>query len=132
AWFMTRLPELTIPALQKKWWKIPTVQHRCIVVILTGLAIWSWCQYWFDEMPIDITNADMLPIIKVMGDRFIAGQHSHIYDTIPWIWHGTRPIYLPAMWLPYVPAIFLGIDMRWVAIAGLLFAFIIFLCYYRP
>jgi hypothetical protein len=74
----------------------------------------------------------MLPIIKVMGERFIAGQHSHIYDIIPWIWHGTRPIYLPAMWLPYVPAIFMGIDMRWVAIAGLVFAFISFLFIYRP
>ncbi len=95
------------------------------------LATWSWCRYWFEEMPIDITNADMLPIIKVMGDRFIAGQHSHIYDTIPWIWHGTQPIYLPAMWLPYVPAIAMGIDMRWIAIAGLLFAFFVFISLYR-
>jgi hypothetical protein len=98
---------------------------------LVALATWSWCRYWFDEMPIDITNADMLPIIRVMGDRFIAGQHSHIYDTIPWIWHGTRPIYLPAMWLPYVPAIAMGIDMRWIAIAGLLFAFFVFIFLYK-
>src|SRR5580692_9258655 len=127
AWLLTRVPTLTLPALKKGWWRSPAIHHRFIVSALVALAIWSWCVYWFDEMPIDITNADMLPIIKVMGDRFIAGQHSHIYDVIPWIWHGTKPIYLPAMWLPYVPAIALGLDMRWVAIAGLLFAFIAFL-----
>jgi hypothetical protein len=132
AWLLTRVPALTLPTLQKKWWRVPAIQHRFIVVLLAGLALWSWCVYWFDEMPIDITNADMLPIIKVMGDRFIAGQHSHIYDNIPWIWHGTRPIYLPAMWLPYVPAIFAGIDMRWIAVAGLLFAFAVFILLYRP
>ena len=132
AWLLTGVPELTLPHLQKKWWKSPAIQHRFIIVILAGLVIWSWCRYWFDEMPIDITNADMLPIIKVMGDRFIAGQHSHIYDNIPWIWHGTRPIYLPAMWLPYVPAIFAGIDMRWIAVAGLLFSFGVFIVLYRP
>ena len=132
AWLLTGVPALTLPAVEKKWWKIPAVQYRLVVAGLVVLATWSWCQYWFDEMPIDITNADMLPIIKVMGDRFIAGQHSHIYDTIPWIWHGTRPIYLPAMWLPYVPAIFAGIDMRWIAVAGLLFGFVVFIFLYRP
>lgn len=129
---LIRVPALTIPALQKQWWRIPAIHHRFIVMLLAGLAIWSWCQYWFDEMPIDITNADMLPIIRVMGDRFIAGQHGHIYDSIPWIWHGTRPIYLPAMWLPYVPAIFMGVDMRWIAVAGLFFAFSVFIFLYRP
>ena len=99
---------------------------------LIALALYSWCLYWFDEIPIDVSNADMLPIIKVMGQRFIAGQHSHIYDPIPSIWHGALPIYLPAMWLPYVPALALGIDMRWIAIAGLLFAFGTFIFLYRP
>jgi hypothetical protein len=103
-----------------------------IIAGLMVLATWTWCGFWFEEMPIDITNADMLPIIKVMGERFIAGQHGHVYDIIPWIWHGTQPIYLPAMWLPYVPAIFLRIDMRWIAVVGLLFGFAVFIFLYRP
>src|SRR6201996_5181803 len=127
-----RFAPLYLPRPDRKGWNTPMNHYRLIVAGLVVLATWSWCQYWFDESPIDVTNADMLPIIKVMGERFIAGQHSHIYDIIPWIWHGTKPIYLPAMWLPYVPAIFMGIDMRWVAIAGLLFAFITFLLLYRP
>jgi len=131
SFLLLRFPPLSLPRLDRKRWNTPVNHYRLITAGLVILATWSWCQYWFDESPIDITNADMLPIIKVMGERFIAGQHSHIYDIIPWIWHGTRPIYLPAMWLPYVPAIFMGIDMRWVAIAGLLFAFIVFIFLYR-
>lgn len=132
AGLLLRFPVVSFPTPGRKVLRDPVNQYRLIVTGLVGLMLYSWSLYWFDEMPIDITNADMLPIIRVMGDRFIAGQHSHIYDIIPWIWKGTQPIYLPAMWLPYVPAIALGIDMRWVNIAGLLFAFGAFVFLYRP
>jgi hypothetical protein len=36
------------------------------------------------------------------------------------------------MWLPYVPAIAMGIDMRWIAIAALLFSFGAFIILYKP
>jgi hypothetical protein len=130
AGLLLRLPAISFhpPALSA--WRLPINQRRLVIVGLIGLVLYSWCLYWFDEIPIDITNADMLPIIKIMAERFIAGQHSHIYDPIPSIWHGVQPIYLPAMWLPYVPAIAAGIDMRWTAIAGLLFAFGAFIFLY--
>jgi hypothetical protein len=133
AGLLVSFPVVRLPAaaVVRRDWNTPMNHYRLVLTGLVGLVLYSWCRYWFEEMPIDITNADMLPIIKVMGDRFIAGQHSHIYDIIPWIWHGTRPIYLPAMWLPYVPAIAAGIDMRWVTMAGLLFAFGAFLFLYR-
>ena len=127
-----RLPSLNPPSPGKRPWMSLINQRRLVITGLIALALYSWCLYWFDELPIDITNADMLPIIKIMGERFIAGQHSHVYDTIPSIWNGVQPIYLPAMWLPYVPAISMGIDMRWIAIAGLLFAFGTFVFLYRP
>jgi hypothetical protein len=132
AGILLRLPELRLPALAKRPWRSPANQRSAIIIGLTALALYSWCLYWFDEIPIDISNADMLPIIKVMAERFLAGQHSHVYDPIPAIWHGVHPIYLPAMWLPYVPAIAMGIDMRWTAIAGLLFAFGAFIILYKP
>jgi len=128
---------LSFPAVRMPWrhwsgWNTHVNHYRLIIIGLIALAMYSWCKYWFDEIPIDISNADMLPIIKVMGDRFVAGHHSQVYDPIPWIWHGTQPIYLPAMWLPYVPAIALGVDMRWITMAGLLFVFSVFLFVYRP
>jgi hypothetical protein len=129
---LVRLPELRLPAAGKSPWRNPAIQRSAILIGLTALALYSWCLYWFDELPIDITNADMLPIIKVMAERFLAGQHSHVYDPIPTIWHGAQPIYLPAMWLPYVPAIAMGIDMRWIAIVGLLFAFGAFIVLFKP
>jgi hypothetical protein len=129
---LLRLPQLRLPALATRPWRSNTIQRNAILIGLTALALYSWCLYWFDEIPIDINNADMLPIIKVMAERFLAGQHSHVYDPIPAIWHGAQPIYLPAMWLPYVPAVAMGVDMRWIAIAGLLFAFGAFLVLYKP
>ncbi len=129
---LLRLPPLRLPSPGKKPWRTSANQRSAIIIGLTALALYSWCLYWFDEMPIDISNADMLPIIKVMAERFLAGQHSQVYNPIPTIWHGAQPIYLPAMWLPYVPAVAMGMDMRWIAIAGLLFAFGAFIVLYKP
>ncbi len=132
AWLLLYFPALRLPRFKRQQMTDPVTLYRLVTIGLVGLVIYTWCRYWFEEMPIDIYNADMLPIIKVMGERFIAGQHSHIYDTIPWIWHGVQPIYLPTMWQPYVPAIAMGIDMRWILAACLLFSFGAFVCLYRP
>jgi hypothetical protein len=132
AFALLRVPALRLPSPGRRPWLNAANQRRVVVLALLALALYSWCVYWFDEMPIDVTNADMLPIIRVMGDRFITGMRSHVYDPIPTIWHGVQPIYLPAMWLPYVPAIWMGIDIRWIAVAGLLFAFGAFIFLYRP
>ncbi len=132
AWLLLYFPALRLPRFNRQQLADPITLYRLVTIGLMGLVLYTWCRYWFEEMPIDIYNADMLPIIKVMGERFIAGRHSHIYDTIPWIWHGVQPIYLPTMWQPYVPAIAMGIDMRWVLAACLLFSFGAFVAVYRP
>jgi hypothetical protein len=106
--------------------------YRLVILGLVALIMYTQCRYWFEEITLDIYNADMLPIIKVMDQRFIAGHWTRIYDTIPEIWKGIQPIYLPAMWQPFVPAVALGIDMRWTTVAGLLAVFGIFLFLYRP
>jgi hypothetical protein len=84
-------------------------------------------RYWMDLIPLDPDFADMLPIIKVMNERFLSGEWKHVYDTIPEIWNGTQPIYLPAMWFPYIPAVFMKIDMRWITVTALLLSFTIIL-----
>ncbi len=95
--------------------------------IIAGVVIWCQSKVLISSMPIDINYADMLPVIKVMDQRFIAGHWRHIYDTIPEIWHGTRPIYLPGIWIPFSPAVFLGIDMRWTTVLCLFFVFGVYL-----
>ncbi len=66
----------------------------------------------FSATPLDYKRADMLPIMKVMGERFIGGTDP--YQPILEIWDGMQPIYLPAMWLPYLPAIAFDFDLRWM------------------
>lgn len=66
----------------------------------------------FKRHPIDYKIADMLPIMQVMTERFLSGTNP--YAVIPEIWGGMQPIYLPAMWLPFLTADIIRIDMRWI------------------
>lgn len=68
--------------------------------------------------PLDYKTADMLPIMEVMASRFISGGHA--YDKIQEIWQGIQPIYLPAMWLPFVVSTLLDIDPRWITLSAII------------
>jgi hypothetical protein len=132
AWMLLSSPSLNLPRLALKGDNSRINVFRIVVVALLVLATWTLCRYWFDEIPLDINYADMLPIIKVMDQRFLAGDWKHIYDNIPTIWHGIQPIYLPSMWQPFSIAVIFGIDMRWITVAGLLFAFGVFIFVFQP
>jgi hypothetical protein len=146
ALLLLRFPPLSHPFLQTKtgngtgsavragWksWNTRSNQYRLILTGMLALTMHTLCRYWFDEIPLDINYADMLPIIKVMDQRFLAGHWNQIYDNIPSIWNGVQPIYLPSMWQPFTLAVALGIDMRWITVAGLLLAFGLFIFVYRP
>ena len=87
--------------------------------------------YWLDLIPIDPDFADMLPIMKVMNERLLHGNWKQVYDPVQEIWNGTLPIYLPAMWIPYAPAVALHFDLRWVTVISLLLSFAIILVFIR-
>jgi hypothetical protein len=97
------------------------------LLLLMLLLAFITSRYWLDQIPLDPDFADMLPIIKVMNERFLHGEWKHVYDPIPEIWNGTKPIYLPAMWLPYAPAVALKLDMRWITVGTVLLSFTIIL-----
>jgi len=99
-------------------------------IIMATLAFIT-SRYWLEKIPLDPDFADMLPVMKVMNERFLRGEWKQIYDPVSEIWNGTKPIYLPAMWLPYAPAILLKIDMRWVTMATVLTSFSIILLLIR-
>jgi hypothetical protein len=132
AWMLLSSPSLNLPRLAIKGNNSRINIYRIVVMGLLALAMLTLCRYWFDEIPLDINYADMLPIIKVMDQRFLAGDWNHIYDNIPTIWHGIQPIYLPSMWQPFAAAVVFGIDMRWITVAGLLFAFGVFVFVFQP
>ena len=125
-------PELQLPRLTRSHKDKRSIHYRLVLIVLLALAIHNLSVLWFDELPFDINYADMLPIIKVMGQRFASGHSRQVYDTIPWIWNGVQPIYLPAMWLPFVPAVILDIDLRWITVASIFLSFCIFIWLYRP
>jgi len=80
----------------------------------------------FNRFEVDYKVADMLPVLKIMVERWLNGER--IYELVHF-WEGTEPIYLPAMWLPYVPCTYLGIDIRWTSMLALLIGitFIVFI-----
>lgn len=85
-----------------------------------------------DDAPLNYHDADMLPIIKIMSHRFVEGHWAKVYDTIPNIWQGVKPIYLPAMWLPFSFAEWLNIDIRWITILALFLSFSIAILLWDP
>jgi len=118
--------QATLPRLRElkkdSYLKFPLLVLMILLAFITS-------RYWIDQIPLDPDFADMLPIIKVMNERLLNGEWKHAYDPIPEIWNGVLPIYLPAMWVPYAPAVLFGIDMRWITAGAVLLGFaIILLC----
>ncbi|MCW3125326.1 MAG: hypothetical protein JWO03_984 [Bacteroidetes bacterium] len=73
----------------------------------------------YSNMPIDARIADMLPCLQVACRRFLHGEV--VYGPAPEIYPGSIIPYLPAMWIPFIPASILGFDFRWVTVAMQLF-----------
>ena len=103
----------TSPALSKAQ-PITKIPWFSIGVLLLSACAIPFLAEALREVPLDYRRADMLPIMQVMSERFLSGTDP--YAPIPEIWTGMQPIYLPAMWLPYLPAIAFDFDMRWMGI----------------
>jgi len=82
------------------------------------MIVQDTCKPLFAIWPLDYRSADMLPVIEIMAQRFVSG--GAVYDIIPEIWGGMKPIYLPALWMPFILSSLTSIDMRWVGIGMLL------------
>lgn len=64
------------------------------------------------KIPVDYKIADMLPIMEILCKRFM--NQTGVYRIIPEIWGGMEPIYLPTMWMTYLPAVWFDFDLRWI------------------
>jgi hypothetical protein len=93
------------------------------VLIWLGYLLVTQAQRLFAQTPVSYQVADMLPVITRMCERLLAREE--IYAIIPEIWGGMQPIYLPAMWLPFVPTTLLELDPRWTTVVALLLAMLL-------
>lgn len=95
------------------------------ILLLLLLIIWVVIrlQPLYGQNPLDFTKADMLPVIQVMSERFI--RLEPVYELIPEIWQGVMPVYLPALWLPFVPSVMAGVDIRWTTVLFLFIALLV-------
>lgn len=80
---------------------------------------------YMNAFPVFSGLADMLPLIVKASERFLAGQQPYVeLYSMPYI----VPLpYLPVMWLSYVPAVALGVDIRMVNLlceAGIVLLFL--------
>lgn len=89
-----------------------------IIAVLLPVS-YQLARHIMDNTPLQYQDADMLPIMKIMGQRFWNGQWKQVYQPIPEIWNGIKPIYLPAMWLPFGFSIVFHFDIRWITVCGI-------------
>jgi hypothetical protein len=106
--------------------------YRCVMLLLIGVATVYFTDRWITGTPLSYKDADMLPIMEVMGKRFMAGNWKTVYQPIPEIWNGIQPIYLPGMWMPFLIAIKAGFDLRWITSTGIFLSFAMCIILWRP
>jgi hypothetical protein len=104
---------------------------KCGLVVGMLFLAYITSRYWLDEIAIDPDLADMLPVIREMNQRFLAGHWKGVYDPVPDISAGLMPGYLPAMWLPYAAGVWMNFDIRWITVAAILLSFGSFLFFVR-
>jgi len=92
---------------------------KILVIALLLPVSYQLARHIMDENPLRYENADMLPIMKVMGQRFWRGECRQVYQPIPEIWNGIKPIYLPAMWMPFSLSLIFDFDLRWITVCGI-------------
>lgn len=103
--------------------------NRIVTVVLALFCLWliadtiHYSKNILSGTPVDYRIADPLPIMEIMSQRFLKGED--VYAIIPEIWGGMIPIYLPAMWLPYVVSTVFHFDPRWIDIVLILAATIV-------
>ena len=118
SFLLLKLPPLSI-SLPRFSVRNRSYQIKLCLYFILFIAMYFFCQKILDATPLSIENADMLPIIKVMGQRFINGSWSSVYSPINEIWGGVQPIYPPALWMSFLPAQLFSFDLRWITVSGL-------------
>jgi len=118
-------PNLVIDKSQSVW------AYQLMLLVFGGLVMYLFTKGWIEQSPLSYLDADMIPIMQVMGERFLQGNWSTVYQPVQEIWNGIQPIYLPAMWMPFMIAVKSGFDPRWITSFAVFLSFSIFILLWR-
>jgi len=69
--------------------------------------------YVIQLTPLDSKIADMLPLIESAGYAFLQGNFPYQTYYVP---HPLPLTFWPGLWMPFLPAIFFNIDLRWIGL----------------
>lgn len=105
--------------------------YQIALLLMGGLFIFLFTKQWINQSPLSYKDADMIPIMEIMGKRFLAGNWSGVYDPVQEIWNGIQPIYLPSMWMPFLVAIKFGFDPRWITSFAVFLSFTMLILLWR-
>jgi hypothetical protein len=93
------------------------LQYKVLISFIVLIVMYRFSKEYFLYNPINYKESDMLPIIKVMCERLLSLKIRDVYAPINEIWGGTKPIYLPALWMPFSLPTYLNIDVRWLSVS---------------
>lgn len=81
-------------------------------LILIGLA-GGLRLHWMRTYPVDAQYGDMLPLIDQAGRHFLSGHYPYTEYHLPW----PLPLtFFPLLWISHLPALLLGLDLRWTGL----------------
>ncbi len=85
-------------------------------VLILGAVMRLWL---FQSHPLTNTGGDMVPLLAMASERLLSGQAPYAVYSMPW----QLPLtYLPGSFLPCVPFLAVGLDLRWSFVAAHLIA----------
>ncbi|HCL06544.1 MAG TPA: hypothetical protein DHW64_11535, partial [Chitinophagaceae bacterium] len=105
--------------------------YQLMMLLFGGLVMFLFTKQWVNQSPLSYTDADMIPIMQVMSQRFLEGDWLMVYQPVQEIWNGIQPIYLPAMWMPFLLSVKFGFDPRWITSLAVFLSFSIFILYWK-
>lgn len=131
ALLLLHMPERKISLMYLPDTKTPVWIYQLLLLLFVGLFIIFFTQRWIERSPLSYRDADMIPIMQVMAERFLEGNWSVVYAPVQEIWNGIQPIYLPAMWMPFLLSVKSGLDPRWVTSFAVFLSFAMFISLWR-
>ncbi len=96
--------------ISSAWFKYALLISAIIIVIL-GLF---WRLQVYTGTNIYSKMGDMLPLIDKATNTFLSGEYPYKVYKLPW---RVTLTYMPGMWMPYLPAQLLDVDLRHTGLA---------------